>query len=89
MAHTRQSRPDSGLGFQVKCFELFPVGSEAFDQHLVEDGRGAEGEVVPASGFRSSGFGFRVLGFGFRNSGSGFRDSVVGFRVSNLGVRAW
>jgi len=32
MAHTRQSRPDSGLGFQVKAlkpFKLFPVRSEA------------------------------------------------------------
>ena len=32
MAHTRQSRPDPGLGFQVKfltIFELFPLCSEA------------------------------------------------------------
>ena len=32
MAHTRQSRPDSDLGFQVKSlkhFRLFPLGSEA------------------------------------------------------------
>jgi len=32
MAHTRQSRPDPGLGFQVKVletFKLFPLRSEA------------------------------------------------------------
>ena len=29
MAHIRQSRPDCGLGFQVKVLKFFPLRSEA------------------------------------------------------------
>ena len=29
LAHIRQSRPDSGIGFQVNSFKLFPLRSEA------------------------------------------------------------
>jgi len=34
MAHARQSRPDYGLGFQVKVFQTFQV-----DPSLLESGR--------------------------------------------------
>jgi len=42
MAHIRQSRPDSGLGFQVKvlsAFQLFFLCSEVEGQGDYDDGR--------------------------------------------------
>ena len=43
MARVRQSRPDSGLGFQVKVLQLFKVfliGSEGACQYGTTDSRG-------------------------------------------------
>ena len=85
MAHIRQSRPDSGLGFQVRVLKtLQDVPS------LLGSGCGVCGRVhgsspghrrrcpcawlsLPSTGFRVSGFGFRGFSdFGFRISGFGF-----------------
>ena len=68
MAHVRQSRPDSGLGFQVKVFELFygvpsSLGSGQAEAGCSRVAVDAEAESA-ASRAKTSGL---ILGFWLRN----------------------
>jgi hypothetical protein len=86
MTHIPQSRPDSGLGFQVKVVETLQLVPSS-----LSSGQSFE---APSSGFPDFGFerprlGFRVSyfgfpGFGILDSGSRFRVPGSGFRVSGV-----
>jgi len=66
VAHVRQSRPDSGLGFQVKDFKVFPLRSTAARHQPPCSRRGWQERVrVPSLGFRVQGPS-RVQGSWFR-----------------------
>ena len=71
MAHVKQSRPDSGHGFQVKVLKIFQV---------VPSSLGIGPSVQPglSIGVRDHGFGLWDLGF--RVPGSGFLVSSFGFQ---------
>ena len=53
MAHVRQSRPDSGLGFQIKMLATFEI---------VPNSLGSGPHTAIASGFDVEGGEFRVQG---------------------------
>ena len=98
LAHTRQSRPDSVLGFQVEVLQPYQVVLSSLGIGGVEGLPGASLHPVrfrvqssefrvQGSGFRDQGFWFRVQGSGFRVQGSGFRVQGSGFRVQGSGFR--
>jgi len=68
MAHIRQSRPDSGRGFQVKPFELFHFHSGAVrvSKWVARDRASTFSSTAEVSGlgFRVRGWGFQVRGWG-------------------------
>ena len=84
MAHVRQSRSDSCLGFQVKVietFQLFPLRSEA-------DLRSSGGRVLVSVDLASQSVTcLRVYGLGFRVWDSGFMVYGVGGKGSRF--RVW
>ena len=70
MAHTRQSRPDPGLGFQAKVPKPFSTCSLFARKRGIRGGGtscppGLPGRVT-GSGYEVSGSGFRVSGFVFQ-----------------------
>ena len=102
MAHTRQSRPVSGLGFQVKVFKPFQVAEVVPDSPgsgLVQPGGGVLPRVSVNEKRGDNGLGLGVTqrflveglvtipGFGFQVSGSGCRVSGSGFHVSGFRFR--
>ena len=104
MAHIRQSKTNSGLGFRVKVLkafqvDLFSFGSGArLSNFLRKEGRPYRGTslmrdcpLLGCSGFgvRVSAFGFRCSGFGVRVSGFGFQDSGFRLRDPGFGFGFW
>ena len=79
--HTqKQSRPNSGLGLQVKVFKSLQVlvgwGGGDLCGHFLWCEEGSDRGLLEASGL-----GFRVWGLGVGVQGLGFRDWGSGFRV--------
>ena len=96
MAYVRQSRPDSGLGFQ-EIFSVWSLFARTRKDLGVLEARDAVAHR-PGSGvrLRVKGYGLRVSGFGSRFPVFMFRGSVFGlpvlgfgFRVSVFGFRFW
>ena len=101
--HTRQSRPDSGPGFQVKVEVYHPRHSTChsptsphqgwcWDEGAMRANVGCDvaftGQLAHADCRVSvSGIGFRIPGFGFRVSGLRSRVSDLGFQDSGFGFQ--
>ena len=60
VAHIRQSRPDSGLGFQAKVLKMFQVAPSSLGRRR----RRLTRALSPPPGVYGSGF--RIQGLGFR-----------------------
>ena len=69
MTHIRQSKPDSGLGFQVKVLKPF----EGVPSSL---GNGASGEGRGGSGSNLGGYSIHGLGSGVENCAPAKREQL-------------
>ena len=78
-AHIRQSRPDSGLGFQVEVFDVFQVVRSSLGSGVRRVSGTQPPESISEKHAPFVGFGFWVLGSRFSVLGFEFRFSGLGF----------